>query len=103
MLNLLFILHELARPIKKEKIELMVIFDSKVSPIQVKDDESKLNCDKEKFVEFMNSFEQNPLEKPNFNSEIFFLTINCHHLSIISIISKYMRRVRVIRELNKFG
>lgn len=101
ILNFLFVLHELARPINKEKVELMVIYDSRVSPIQVRDDESKLNCDKEKFVEFTSSILENLSQKPNFNSEVFFLTMNCHHISIISIINKYMRRVRVIRELNK--
>ena len=101
MLNVLFILHELARPIKKEKVELMAIYDSKISPLQVRDDESKLNTNKENFAEWTNSLKKESFEKPNFNTDIFFLTMNCHHTSVISIISKYMRRVRVIKELNK--
>ncbi|CAF0981335.1 unnamed protein product [Brachionus calyciflorus] len=100
MLNVLFILHELARPIKKEKVELMPLFDSKISPIRITDDESKLNSDKEKYLEWLNALPKST-EKPNFNTDIFFLTMNCHHISVISIISKYMRRVRVIKELNK--
>jgi hypothetical protein len=53
MLNLLHILQELSRPIKSEKVDLMAIFDENKSPISIKSDESKLNCNKEKYVEWL--------------------------------------------------
>jgi hypothetical protein len=55
MLNMLFVLQELARPVKSEKVELLAIFDEKQSPIPVKSDEPKLNCNKEKYEEWIAS------------------------------------------------
>lgn len=55
MLNVLFILQELARPIKKEKIDLMAIYDPRTSPLYIRDDESKLNSNKENYIEWINN------------------------------------------------
>ena len=38
-------------------------------------------------------------EEPKFSSECYFLTLHCHHLSILPIIRRYSRRMRGIREL----
>jgi hypothetical protein len=53
MLNLLAVLQELASPIKKEKVDLITVFNAKTSPIDIRDDEAKINCSKEKFLEWM--------------------------------------------------
>ena len=101
MLNILTVLQELALPIKKEKVDLMCPYNSETSPILIKDDESRINCSKDKFLEWVGTLDKKSFEKPTFNTEIFFLTLNAHHLSIISILNKYMRRIRVIKELNR--
>jgi hypothetical protein len=63
MLNVLHVLQELSRPIKPEKIEIMAIFNEKVSPIMIKNDEPKLNCNKEKFVEWIGSLSKSTASK----------------------------------------
>ena len=37
----------------------------------------------------------------NFNTECFFLAFMSHHLSLLPMINKYQRRIRVIREMTK--
>lgn len=78
----------------------MAIFDERWSPIPVKSDEPKLNCSKDKFQEWVTSQGQIN-ERPNFNTEIFFLTLYAHNISVVSVISKALRRIRVIKELNR--
>mgnify|MGYP002785807661 CR=1 FL=1 len=101
MLNILHVLQELARPIKTEKVELMAIFGDTLSPIPIRNDESKLNCSKDTYVEWLEKFDKSSIEKPNFNTEIFFMAYYAHNLSVITIINKALRRIRVIKELSK--
>ena len=124
MCNVLTALQELSLPIKKEKIDLMSIFNSEISPIRIRDDDVRLNCDKDAYVAWaaglrklgdLNSILRickmfhaihNPCiakdaPKPTFNTEIFFLTFYSHHISIIAIIHKHLRRIRVIKDLNR--
>lgn len=44
---------------------------------------------------------QQPWQDPKFSTECFYLTLHCHHLSIIPIMRKYIRRLRAIRDLNR--
>ena len=102
MLNILYSLQELAMPIKIDKIDLNHPFISE-SRILVRDDEARLNCTKETFVEWHQKFLQNLTKiESNFHTDCFFLAFSCHHLSIIPLINKYNRRLRVIKELNKY-
>lgn len=55
ILNLLSVLQELSNPIKKEKVELMALFCSEISPLYLTNDEAKINCSKETFIEFVNT------------------------------------------------
>lgn len=38
-----------------------------------------------------------------FHSECYFLTLICHHLSVIPLIRKYIRRIRQIREYSRIA
>lgn len=42
-----------------------------------------------------------PWQDPKFPTECFFLTLHCHHLSIIPAVRRYQRRLRAIRDLNR--
>ena len=39
--------------------------------------------------------------EPKFPTVCFFLTLHCHHLSILPVTRKYQRRLRAIRDLNR--
>ena len=52
MLNLLFVLQELSRPIKKDKVDLMAIYNPSISSIKINDDEVRVNCSKDRFVDW---------------------------------------------------
>ena len=53
------------------------------------------------FVPTIGKEEVKPWSEPNFSSECFYLTLHCHHLSIIPIMRKYQRRIRAIRDLSR--
>lgn len=40
--------------------------------------------------------------EPKFPTECFFLTLHAHHLSILPGCRRYIRRLRAIRELNRY-
>ena len=101
MMNLLHVLQELARPVNKEKVEIMNLYDAKRCMIALREDEARLNCSKDQLVEWLNEgLNKSDLKESNFSTDIFFLTFNAHYLSITSIIHKYEHRIRVIRELD---
>jgi hypothetical protein len=52
MLNLLFVLQELSRPIKKDKVDLLSIFNPAISSIRINDDEVRVNCSKDRFLDW---------------------------------------------------
>lgn len=53
MLNILHVLQELAAPIKKEKIDLMAPYYGDMSPLKLRDDESRINANKESYLEWI--------------------------------------------------
>lgn len=46
--------------------------------------------------------DQPPFSEPKFPTECFFLTLHAHHLSILPSCRRYIRRLRAIRELNRY-
>ena len=101
MINLFFVLQELARPVNKDKVEIMTLYDSSRCIISVRDDEARLNCSKDQLVEWLNGLDKTEFKESNFSTDIFFLTFHAQYLSVISVIHKYMHRMRVIKELDK--
>lgn len=56
------------------------------------------------WCDFSNTIEAKgtpPWQDPKFPTECFFLTLHCHHLSIIPAVRRYQRRLRAIRDLNR--
>lgn len=53
------------------------------------------------FVSFNQAKGTPPWQDPKFPTECFFLTLHCHHLSIIPAVRRYQRRIRAIRDLNR--
>ncbi len=52
MLNILFVLQELSRPIKKDKVDLISIYNPATSSIRINDDDVRVNCSKDRFIDW---------------------------------------------------
>lgn len=53
---------------------------------------------------FLSQTDEDPskFSEPKFPTECFFLTLHTHHLSILPCCRRYIRRLRAIRELNRY-
>lgn len=55
---------------------------------------SKLNI-------FSESQKTPPWQDPKFPTECFFLTLHCHHISIVPATRRYQQRLRAIRDVSR--
>lgn len=102
MLNLMSVMEMLSFKILLDKIDPFYPFhpSTRVSLSS----EARFSCttqEAENWLQETGKSEQKPWSDVNFSSECFFLTLHCHHLSIVPIIRKYLRRVRAIRDLTR--
>lgn len=104
MMNLLTVLQLLSVKIKREKIEPLYQFHPQ-SLILLKKDESRIkftSIEAENWLSELNSSDGHHWNEPKFTTQCFFLALHCHHLSVIPCQRKYTRRIRAIRELNRY-
>ncbi|KAL8587345.1 hypothetical protein ACOMHN_045592 [Nucella lapillus] len=102
MLNLMAVLEMLSSKILLDKIDLFYPFHPKAR-VSAKS-EARFSCTSQEAEAWQEGLEKEtspPWSDPNFSTECFFLTLHCHHLSIIPITRKYSRRIRAIRDLNR--
>ncbi|XP_076451864.1 LOW QUALITY PROTEIN: ubiquitin conjugation factor E4 B-like [Babylonia areolata] len=102
MLNLMAVLEMLSSKILLDKIDTFYPFHPKAR-VSIKS-EARFSCTSQEAEEWQAQLEKQPnppWSDPNFSTECFFLTLQCHHLSIIPITRKYSRRIRAIRDLNR--
>lgn len=100
MINLMAVMQKLAMKVKLNKIDQLYPFHPQ-SLVNIEDD-TKLrfeSSDYHKLVERLKSDVQ--WEEPKFNSHCFFFTLHAHHLGIIPAISRYHKRLRAIKELQR--
>lgn len=108
MLNLLSVFQLLSKKIDIIKIDVHYPFHPS-SRLSLNNDETRIKFtmnDLEKYEHELADYKSSMLkwnESPSFNSECFFLTLHCHHLSIIPCIRKYSRRIRAIREYSRIA
>lgn len=108
MLNLLSVFQLLSKKIDILKIDVHYLFHP-ASRLSLNNDESRIKFttnDLEKYLKELEEYKSTMLnwsQAPSFNSECFFLTLHCHHLSIIPCIRKYSRRIRAIREYSRIA
>jgi ubiquitin conjugation factor E4 B len=100
MLNFMYSLQELSWKIKLDRIDLQHIFTGDSSRIQIKDDEARIYLAKDSYLESKSTLDLSQCEK-NFNTDCFFLTLVAHHLTIIPMINKYQRRIRIIKDIQR--
>ncbi|KAI7697293.1 Ubiquitin conjugation factor E4 B [Sarcoptes scabiei] len=102
--NLTSVLQMLSIKIKREKIDPWYPLNEQ-NKLSIKKDESRI-----KFTETeADTWLQEEISRPSFvwnpitfSTQCFFQTLYAHHLSVIPCIRKHIRRLRAIRELNRF-
>lgn len=103
MVNLLSVLQILSVKIKLDKVDEYYPFHPE-SLISTKKDDTRLKFtsnEVEKWIQNLNSSHEWQTSK--FSTQCFFLTLQCHHISVIPCLRKYSRRIRAVRELTRFA
>ncbi|CAH1109977.1 unnamed protein product [Psylliodes chrysocephalus] len=100
MLNLLSVLQFLSVKIKLNKVDFMYPFHPETLVNITNDTRLKFTSQEvaDWIKEFGNAHEHQP---PNFSTICWFLTLHCHHLSLLPALQKYQRRLRAIKDLQK--
>ncbi|XP_048520078.1 ubiquitin conjugation factor E4 B isoform X3 [Dendroctonus ponderosae] len=100
MLNLLSVLQNLSLKIKFNKMDMMYPFHP--NTMIVIQNETRLKFSSQEVADWLQEFNKSyEFHSPNFSTTCWFLTLYCHHLSILPAIQKYQRRLRAIRDLQK--
>lgn len=100
MLNLLSVLQFLSVKIKFNKMDLMYPFHAEAM-VQIQND-TRLKFSSQEVGDWLEEFgKSHEFPSPNFSTICWFLTLHCHHLSLLPAIQKYQRRLRAIRDLQK--
>lgn len=100
MLNLMAVLQQLSIRVKLDRIDPMYPFHPQ-SLVNI-DDDTKLRFESADFVKHMEKLKNEfPFEEPKFVSHCWFFTLHAHHLGIIPSISRYHKRLRAIKELQR--
>ncbi|KAI4456816.1 ubiquitination factor e4 [Holotrichia oblita] len=100
MLNLLSVLQMLAFKVKLDKVDFLYPFHPS-SLVDIKND-TRLRYASQETSDWLNELSKtHAWAEPKFPTQCWFLTLHCHHLSLLPAIQKYQRRLRIIRELQK--
>lgn len=100
MLNLMAVMQQLSIKIKMDRIDPMYPFHPQ-SLVNI-DDDTKLRFETADFVAHMEKLKNSQQwEEPKFISHCWFFTMQAHHLGIIPSISRYHKRLRAIKELQR--
>ncbi|VDI68919.1 ubiquitin conjugation factor E4 B, partial [Mytilus galloprovincialis] len=103
MLNLLSVLQMLTvNKISLEKVDPYYPFHPN-SRVSIKS-ETRLRAlpnDCDKWTEKLKSEKKPPWQDPKFPTECFFVTLHCHHLSIVPATRRYQQRLKAIRDVSR--
>ncbi|KAH9506359.1 Ubiquitin conjugation factor E4 B [Dermatophagoides farinae] len=102
--NLTSVLQLLSVKIKREKIDPLFPMNQN-NPLAIKKDDSRIKfnqAEAEKWLEQEMAKPDFAWNEVTFSTQCFFQTLYAHHISVIPCIRKHMRRLRTIRELNRF-
>ncbi|CAF3348370.1 unnamed protein product [Rotaria sp. Silwood1] len=97
MLNLTFVLQQLALPIDIERVDLNYPYyeDDRLS---IPKDQSRLYSTQDEFKTYQENIQKPP--EIRFPTECVYLTLHISHLGLVSTAKKPQRRNNIIRELN---
>lgn len=100
MLNLMAVMQHFSLKVKLDRVDPMYPFHPQ-SLVHI-EDETKIRFESTEFTKFMEKLKGgHQWEDPKFNSHCWFFTLHAHHLGIIPSISRYHKRLRAIKELQR--
>ncbi|XP_052828184.1 ubiquitin conjugation factor E4 B isoform X1 [Octopus bimaculoides] len=100
MLNLLTVLQMLAIKISLDKVDLYYPYHPNCR-VDISS-ESCMKCTSQESEEWRTELAKTKnWQDPKFSTECFFLTLHCHHISILPLSRKYQRHLVIIRNLNR--
>jgi ubiquitin conjugation factor E4 B len=100
MLNLMAVMQQLSIKVKLDRIDPLYPFHPQ-SLVNIEED-TKLRFETSEFTAHMEKLKaETQWEDPKFVSHCFFFTLHSHHLGIIPSISRYHKRLRAIKELQR--
>lgn len=100
MLNLMAVLQHLSVKVKLQVIDPFYPFHPQ-SLINI-DDDTKLRFETAEYAKHMEKLKiDRQWSEPKFSSHCWFLTLHSHHLGIVPAISRYHKRLRAIKELQR--
>lgn len=100
MLNLLSVLQFLSVKIKLDKMDFMYPFHPEAL-VSISND-TRLKFTSQEVADWLQEFgKTHEHQTPNFSTICWFLTLHCHHLSLMPALQKYQRRLRAIKDLQK--
>lgn len=101
MLNLLSVLQHLSNKIDLRKVDLMYPYHPhKLDMIDFKND-TRLKLSSQETEVWIESLKDHEWKEPKFPTICWYLTLHCHHLSILPALAKYQRRIRTLRDFQK--
>uniref|UniRef100_A0A8D8LIT7 Ubiquitin conjugation factor E4 B n=2 Tax=Cacopsylla melanoneura TaxID=428564 RepID=A0A8D8LIT7_9HEMI len=105
MMNLLAVLQALSDKVDLLKIDLMYPFHPQKSDMLSFKNDTRLKMSSQEVEEWLESVHSasssTEWREPKFVSTCWFLTLHCHHLSLLPALGKYQRRLRTLRDLQK--
>uniref|UniRef100_A0A1B6DV73 Ubiquitin conjugation factor E4 B n=1 Tax=Clastoptera arizonana TaxID=38151 RepID=A0A1B6DV73_9HEMI len=102
MFNLLSVMQLLAVKVKLDKVDPFYPFHPS-SLVDIKN-YTKLKLTSQEvsdWLDELNNSKGPKWKEPQFNTHCWFLTLHCHHLSLLPACQKYQRRLRAMRDLQK--
>lgn len=100
MLNLMSVLQQLSIKVKLERIDPLYLYHPQ-SLISIEED-TKLRFEKAEYNKFVEKLKTSiQWEDPKFITHCWYFTLQSHHLGIIPAISRYHKRLRAIKELQR--
>lgn len=100
MLNLMAVLQQLSFKVKLDRVDHLYPFHPQA--LVTIEDDTKMRFETADYVKHMEKLKNEVLwEEPKFVSHCWFFTLHAHHLGIIPAISRYHKRLRAIKELQR--
>ncbi|XP_037076434.1 ubiquitin conjugation factor E4 B-like [Pollicipes pollicipes] len=104
MLNLVTVLMRLASRVKLDKVDVCFTFHPKFR-FKI-EDETRVKMTSQEAQEWTQRMASGAVpdvtwSEPTFHTECWYLTLHCHHLSVLPATRKYQHRLRAIRDYQK--
>lgn len=103
MMNLNYVLQKFAiGKLKADKVDLLFPYNPQCK-LKLRHNDTCLKMSSSEYEEWAKEIASGEFKEIKFHSECYFLALISHHLSVIPLIRKYIRRIRQIREYTRIA